>query len=137
MLRKLRTGIREGCRYICDSGRSGECTDEGTGSGLSGSECGSGKGCDNRFKQFVQSVFDKKLVSSVFLTGEGFENNWYPLSLKCCVMEEEQFWETIFIAREHVIPLQKKSGLQRGTDLFGRYEDDRTDLPEDAYQWAR
>ena len=38
-------GHREGCRYICDSGRSGECTDEGTGSGLSGSECGSGKGC--------------------------------------------------------------------------------------------
>ena len=40
------------------------------------------KAADNRFKQFVQGVFDKKLVSSVFLTGEGFENNWYPLSLK-------------------------------------------------------
>ena len=31
---------------------------------------------------FIQSVFDKKVVSSVYLTGEGFENNWYPACLK-------------------------------------------------------
>jgi len=37
---------------------------------------------DIRFKQFVQGVFEKKLVSSVFLVGEGFENNWYPQSLR-------------------------------------------------------
>mgnify|MGYP007016949640 CR=1 FL=1 len=35
-----------------------------------------------RFKGFIQSVFEKKVVSSVYLTGEGFENNWYPNSLK-------------------------------------------------------
>lgn len=40
------------------------------------------KDADERFKAFIQSVFDKKVVSSVFLTGEGFENNWYPNSLK-------------------------------------------------------
>lgn len=40
------------------------------------------KDADERFKAFIQSVFDKKVVSSVFLTGEGFENNWYPSSLK-------------------------------------------------------
>ena len=40
------------------------------------------KEADIQFRQFVQSVFEKKLVSSVFLVGEGFENNWYPLSLK-------------------------------------------------------
>lgn len=40
------------------------------------------KDADARFKQFVQGVFNKKLVSSVFLVGEGFENNWYPQSLK-------------------------------------------------------
>ena len=34
------------------------------------------------FKQFIQGVFSKKLVSSVFLVGEGFENEWYPQSLK-------------------------------------------------------
>ena len=27
-------------------------------------------------------MFDKRIVSSVFLTGEGFENNWYPTSLR-------------------------------------------------------
>ena len=40
------------------------------------------KDADERFKSFIQSVFDKKVVSSVYLTGEGFENNWYPASLK-------------------------------------------------------
>lgn len=40
------------------------------------------KDADVRFKQFVESVFDKRIVSSVFLTGEGFENNWYPTSLR-------------------------------------------------------
>ena len=40
------------------------------------------KYADERFKNFIESVFDKKLISSVFLTGEGFENNWYPNSLR-------------------------------------------------------
>lgn len=37
---------------------------------------------DMRFMHFVGGVFDKRRVSSVFLTGEGFESNWYPESLK-------------------------------------------------------
>lgn len=37
---------------------------------------------DEQFKIFVKNIFDQKVVSSVFLTGEGFENNWYPESLK-------------------------------------------------------
>lgn len=37
---------------------------------------------DARFKQFIQGVFEKKLISSVFLVGEGFENSWYPQSLR-------------------------------------------------------
>ncbi len=40
------------------------------------------KDADACFKQFIQGVFAKKLVSSVFLVGEGFENEWYPQSLK-------------------------------------------------------
>ena len=40
------------------------------------------KDADDRFRSFIQGVFDKKVVSSVFLIGEGFENNWYPNSLK-------------------------------------------------------
>lgn len=40
------------------------------------------KNADERFKHFIEGVFDKKHVSSVYLTGEGFENNWYPHSQK-------------------------------------------------------
>ncbi|HIW83885.1 MAG TPA: hypothetical protein H9873_06155 [Candidatus Dorea gallistercoris] len=40
------------------------------------------KDADESFRDFIQNVFDKKVVSSVYLTGEGFENNWYPASLK-------------------------------------------------------
>ena len=31
---------------------------------------------------FFKMSIEKKVVSSVFLTGQGFENNWYPLSLE-------------------------------------------------------
>ncbi|MFI3170907.1 MAG: DUF5716 family protein [Eubacteriales bacterium] len=37
---------------------------------------------DARFKLFVEHVFDQRMVSSVYLTGEGFDNHWYPNSLK-------------------------------------------------------
>lgn len=37
---------------------------------------------DARFKLFVEHVFEQRMVSSVYLTGEGFENQWYPNSLK-------------------------------------------------------
>lgn len=37
---------------------------------------------DDRFQLFIENVFYQKMVSSVYLIGEGFENNWYPNSLK-------------------------------------------------------
>lgn len=40
------------------------------------------RNADERFRNFIQGVFNKKHVSSVYLTGEGFENNWYPNSQK-------------------------------------------------------
>lgn len=40
------------------------------------------KEADARFQTFVQGVFEKRLISSVYLTGEGFDHNWYPNSLK-------------------------------------------------------
>ncbi len=40
------------------------------------------KTADESFKAFIQNVFEKKVISSVFLAGEGFEKNWYPNSLK-------------------------------------------------------
>ncbi len=37
---------------------------------------------DARFRLFIEHVFDQRTISSVYLTGEGFENTWYPESLK-------------------------------------------------------
>lgn len=37
---------------------------------------------DASFKAMIENVFEKKVVSSVYLTGEGFENEWYPNSLR-------------------------------------------------------
>lgn len=39
------------------------------------------KEADINFCRFIESVFNKRIVSSVFLTGEGFENSWYPRAL--------------------------------------------------------
>lgn len=40
------------------------------------------RAADEHFRKFIQSIFNKKTVSSVFLTGTGFEQNWYPNSLR-------------------------------------------------------
>ncbi len=40
------------------------------------------KDADAAFQSMIENVFEKKVISSVYLTGEGFENNWYPGSLK-------------------------------------------------------
>ncbi|MEE1085865.1 MAG: DUF5716 family protein [Schaedlerella sp.] len=40
------------------------------------------KEADAMFCRFIESVFNKRIVSSVFLTGEGFENSWYPRALR-------------------------------------------------------
>lgn len=40
------------------------------------------KEADANFCRFIEGVFNKKIVSSVFLTGEGFENSWYPRALR-------------------------------------------------------
>ena len=40
------------------------------------------KKADEQFNRFIRSVFTRRLISSVFLIGEGFEKNWYPNSLR-------------------------------------------------------
>lgn len=40
------------------------------------------KEADAMFCRFIEGVFNKRIVSSVFLTGEGFENSWYPRALR-------------------------------------------------------
>ncbi|MGO5443661.1 DUF5716 family protein [Faecalimonas sp. LCP19S3_D12] len=82
MLRKLRTGIGKGADTFVTVDQVASAQMKELAAVYPVLNVDRAKAADNRFKQFVQSVFDKKLVSSVFLTGEGFENNWYPLSLK-------------------------------------------------------
>ena len=82
MLRKLRTGYGKGRDAFITVDEVASARMEELAAVYPVLNVDRAKEADIQFKQFVQGVFDKKLVSSVFLVGEGFENNWYPQSLK-------------------------------------------------------
>ena len=82
MLRKLRTGYGKGRDAFITVDEVANARMEELAAVYPVLNVDRAKEADVQFKQFVQGVFDKKLVSSVFLVGEGFENNWYPQSLK-------------------------------------------------------
>ena len=82
MLRKLRTGYGKGRDAFITVDEVARAKMEELAAVYPVLNVDRAKEADIQFKQFVQGVFDKKLVSSVFLVGEGFENNWYPQSLK-------------------------------------------------------
>ncbi len=82
MLRKLRTGYGKGRDAFITVDEVASAKMEELAAVYPVLNVDRAKEADVQFKQFVQGVFDKKLVSSVFLVGEGFENNWYPQSLK-------------------------------------------------------
>ena len=82
MLRKLRTGYGRGKDAFITVDEVAQAQMEELAAVYPVLNVDRAREADLRFKQFVQGVFDKKLVSSVFLIGEGFENSWYPQSLK-------------------------------------------------------
>lgn len=82
MLRKLRTGFGKGKDTFVTVDEVASAQMEELSAVYPVLNVDRAKDADQCFKQFVQGVFSKKLVSSVFLVGEGFENNWYPQSLK-------------------------------------------------------
>ena len=82
MLRKLRTGYGKGRDAFITVDEVASAQMEELAAVYPVLNVDRAKEADLQFKQFVQGVFDKKLVSSVFLVGEGFENNWSPQSLK-------------------------------------------------------
>lgn len=82
MLRKLRTGYGKGRDAFITVDEVASARMEELAAVYPVLNVDRAKEADIQFKQFVQGIFDKKLVSSVFLVGEGFENNWYPQSLK-------------------------------------------------------
>lgn len=82
MLRKIRTGFGKGKDVFITVDEVASAQMEELSLVYPVLNVDRAKDADICFKQFVQGVFAKKLVSSVFLIGEGFENNWYPQSLK-------------------------------------------------------
>lgn len=82
MLRKIRTGFGKGRDIFITVDEVANAQMEELSAVYPVLNVDRARDADVRFKQFVQGVFEKKLVSSVFLVGEGFENNWYPQSLR-------------------------------------------------------
>lgn len=90
------------------------------------------KDADESFKSFIQNVFDKKVVSSVYLTGEGFENNWYPNSLKVLCNGRRAFLGNNLYSKGACYSSMRYEIRMMMVDLSGWNKDDRTDLP--AYE---
>lgn len=82
MLRELKTGYKKGRDSFVTVDKVAEAQMEELASVYPVLNVDKAKAADEHFKCFIQNVFDKKVVSSVFLTGDGFENNWYPNSLR-------------------------------------------------------
>ncbi len=82
MLRKIRTGFGKGRDAFITVDEVAKAQMEELSAVYPVLNVDRARAADAQFKQFVQGVFEKKLVSSVFLVGEGFENSWYPQSLK-------------------------------------------------------
>ena len=82
MLRKLRTGIGKGADTFVTVDEVASAHIKELAAVYPVLNADKAKDADMRFCRFIEGVFDKRIVSSVFLTGEGFENNWYPTSLR-------------------------------------------------------
>ena len=82
MLRKIRTGYGKGQNTFITVDEVAKAQMEELSAVYPVLNVDRAREADLQFKQFVQGVFEKKLVSSVFLVGEGFENSWYPQSLR-------------------------------------------------------
>ena len=82
MLRKIRTGYGKGQTTFITVDEVARAEMEELSAVYPVLNVDRARDADLQFRQFIQGVFDKKLVSSVFLVGEGFENSWYPQSLK-------------------------------------------------------
>lgn len=73
------------------------------------------KDADESFKAFIQNVFEKKVVSSVYLTGDGFEKNWYPNSLKVLCNGRRAFLGNNLYSRGACYTAMRKyRGLEEG-----------------------
>ncbi len=82
-------------------------------------------------------MFDKKVVSSVYLTGEGFENNWYPNSLKVLCNGRRAFiGNNLYSKGACYSSMRYADPYDDGPIYLDGDKDDRTDLPAYAY-WGQ
>lgn len=70
------------------------------------------KRADEHFNCFIKSVFNRRLISSVFLIGEGFEKNWYPNSLRTLCNGRRAFQGDNLYSKGACYTAQYKSGKQ-------------------------
>ena len=82
MMRRLRPGLGDGKTTFVtvDETASEQMRDAGFVYPIHDKE--KARDADRLFTKFIDGVFFKRIVSSVFLTGEGFGENWFPNSLR-------------------------------------------------------
>jgi len=104
------------------------------------------KEADAMFSKFIESVFDKRIVSSVFLTGEGFENgDWIEIAITVGndvengnglyvskeFIREENGQKFVYIRDEN--DKLKKQNVVTGKLLWGSYYEVKSGLSEEDY----
>ena len=77
MLKELKTGYRKGKESFVTVEKVADAKMKELEAVYPVLNVDKAKAADEQFKRFIQSVFEKRMISSVFLTGEGFENDWY------------------------------------------------------------
>ena len=77
MLKELKTGYRKGKETFVTVEKVADAQMKELEAVYPVLNVDKAKAADEQFKRFIQSVFEKRMISSVFLTGEGFENDWY------------------------------------------------------------
>ena len=77
MLKELKTGYKNGKETFVTVEKIADAKMEELQAVYPVLDIDKAKAADEQFKKFIQSVFEKRMISSVFLTGEGFENDWY------------------------------------------------------------
>ena len=63
------------------------------------------KSADDNFKAFIQNIFEKKVVSSVFLTGEGLRKTGIRILCACSVMGDVHLSAITYTAKAPAIHL--------------------------------
>ena len=74
MLKELKTGFRKGRERFVTVENAAEAEMKELESVYPVLNVDKAKAADEKFRAYILSVFDKRTVSSVFLTGDGFEN---------------------------------------------------------------